>query len=112
MEEQKGLSLDNVMIGVYLDIMRVSTSLLCSSQFNFFIFFIFMQLLHDVMTMRVVITKYANLGNTWKSWLKEADDRMAGCNHRLKEVAKWEAKLEELVTLRNLYDATLRELEA
>lgn len=69
--------------------------------------------LHDMTIMRVAITKYTDLNSTRKSRLKEAKDRVAGCDHWL-EATKRETKL-ELVTLRNSQndrETTIRVLEA
>lgn len=70
-----------------------------------------MQLLHDVTTMRVAITKYVDLSSIWKSWLKEEDDYMASYYYQLKEVTEQEAKLEEFVTIHNSPNATIWDLE-
>lgn len=99
-EEQKGRPLNDMMTRVYPGITKYSLiRLKLMHQCRVTNYFIYMQLLHDVMTMQVVITKHANLSGTWESHVNEAKDYLPGRDCLLKEAAKRETKLEELVTL-------------
>lgn len=73
-------------------------------------FIILVQLLHDMLTMRGAITKYANLSASCESQLKEVEDRAASFDRHCMEAIKRESKLkEEMATLRKSYDSWIVE---
>lgn len=69
-------------------------------------FLAFMLILSDMLVIHRMLAKYTDFSSSWEARVKEAEDRVAGYNWRLVEVAEWESKLKgELVALWNFYDS-------